>query len=79
MTATLMRVPNFCNTQWVSFIGGEGIVRSYKPEEGTWMYLIEMALGLELDFGRVGAETKILLTQADLRHSSDPLADFIQG
>ena len=67
MTATLMKVPKFRNTQWVSFVGGEGIVRSYTPECGTWTYLIEMALGLEPNFGRVGAETMILLTEADLR------------
>jgi hypothetical protein len=67
MTATFIKLPKFRNTQWVSFVGGEGIVRSYKPESGTWTYLIEMALGLEPDFGRVGAETMILLTEADLR------------
>lgn len=67
MTATFMKMPKFSNTQWVSFIGGEGIVRSYTPESGRWMYLIEMALGLEPDFGRVGAETMILLTETDLR------------
>ena len=66
MTATFMKVPKFRATQWVSFIGGEGIVRSYTPESGTWTYLIEMALGLKPDFGRVGAETMILLTEADL-------------
>lgn len=79
MTATFMRVPKFRNTQSVSFVGGEGIVRSYKPESGTWTYLIEMALGLEPDFGRVGAETMILLPEADLRHSSYPLANLVQG
>lgn len=67
MTATFMKMPKFSNTQWVSFVGGEGIVRSYKSESGRWMYLIEMALGREPDFGRVGAETMILLTEADLR------------
>ncbi|MEH1963786.1 MAG: hypothetical protein V7L05_28905 [Nostoc sp.] len=66
MAATFMKVPKFRNAQWVSFIGGEGIVRSYTPEYGRWMYLIEMALGQEPDFGRVGAETMILLTEADL-------------
>ncbi|MBW4452102.1 MAG: hypothetical protein KME55_05155 [Nostoc indistinguendum CM1-VF10] len=66
MTATFIKVPKFRATQWVSFIGGEGIVRSYTPESGTWTYLIEMALGLEPDFGRVGAETMILLTEEDL-------------
>ncbi|BBD62781.1 hypothetical protein NIES2109_56310 (plasmid) [Nostoc sp. HK-01] len=67
MSATLMKMPKFRNAQWVSFVGGEGIVRSYTPEYGRWIYLIEMALGLEPDFGRVGAETMILLTEADLR------------
>ncbi|MEH2051845.1 hypothetical protein [Nostoc sp.] len=61
-----MKVPKFHNAQWVSFVGGEGIVRSYTPEDGRWMYLIEMVLGLEPDFGRVGAETMILLPEADL-------------
>ncbi|WP_375503092.1 hypothetical protein [uncultured Nostoc sp.] len=73
MTATFMKLPKFRNTQWVSFVGGEGIVRSYTPESGTWTYLIEMALGLEPNFGRVGAETMILLTEADLRTYSTGL------
>ncbi|MEH2139812.1 hypothetical protein [Nostoc sp.] len=67
MTATFMRRPKFRNAQWVSFVGGKGIIRNYTSESGTWTYLIEMALGLEPDFGRVGAETMILLTEADLR------------
>ncbi len=66
MTAICMRVPKFRHTQWVSFVGGKGIVRSYKSESGSWTYLVEMALGLEPDFGRVGAETMVLLNEADL-------------
>ncbi|WP_375511890.1 hypothetical protein [uncultured Nostoc sp.] len=66
MTATFMKLPKFRNTQWVRFVGGEGIVRSYTPESGTWTYLIEMALELEPDFGRVGAETMIFLSEADV-------------
>ena len=66
MTATFMRRPKFRNTQWVSFVGKEGIVRSYTAESGTWTYVIEMVLGLKPDFGRVGAETMILPTEADL-------------
>ena len=66
MTATFMKKPKFRNTEWVSFVGGEGIVRSYTPESGRWTYLIEMPLGLEPNFGRVGAETMIFLTEADL-------------
>lgn len=67
MTGTLIKGPAFCLMQWVSFVGGEGIVRSYKPDAGSWAYLVEMPLGLDPDFGRVGAETMILLNEADLR------------
>ena len=66
MTAKLIEVPSFRHAQRVSFVGGEGIVQSYKPEEGTWKYLIEMPLGLEPDCGRVGAETMVFLDEADL-------------
>lgn len=67
MTATLIKSPIFCQAQRVSFVGGEGIVQSYKAEAENWTYLIEMALGLEPDCGRVGAETMVLLNEADLR------------
>ncbi|BAY23280.1 hypothetical protein NIES2100_30440 [Calothrix sp. NIES-2100] len=67
MTATLIKVPSFRNTQRVKFVGGEGIVRSFKPESGSWTYLVEMALGQKPDFGRVGAETMVILNEADLR------------
>lgn len=67
MTATLTKRPLFRLMQQVSFVGGEGIVRSYKPNAGTWAYFVEMPLGLEPVFGRVGAETMVLLTEADLR------------
>lgn len=67
MTATLTKMPSFRHTQQVSFVGGEGIVQSCKPEAGTWTYLIEMVLGPEPDFGRVGAETMVFLNEADLR------------
>lgn len=66
MTTTLMKVPSFRNTQQVRFVGGEGIVRKFKLESGSWMYVVEMALGLEPDFGRVGAETMVVLNEADL-------------
>lgn len=67
MTATIIKVPGFRRAQQVSFVGGEGIVRSYKAEFGSWTYLVEMALGQEPDFGRVGAETMVFLNEADLR------------
>lgn len=66
MPAIYMSMPKFCHTQQVSFVGGEGTVRSYKFESENWTYLVEMALGLEPSFGRVGAETMVVLTEADL-------------
>lgn len=58
----------------VSFVGGEGIVRSSSFEGGTWRYLVEMPQGREPDFcvrrsanGRAGAETMVLLNERELR------------
>ncbi|MCY7368981.1 MAG: hypothetical protein LH474_12600 [Chamaesiphon sp.] len=51
----------------VSFIGGEGLVRSSNFEGGTWKYLVEMPQGREPTFGRVGAETMVLLNEKELR------------
>ncbi|MBW4516401.1 MAG: hypothetical protein KME11_14420 [Timaviella obliquedivisa GSE-PSE-MK23-08B] len=66
MIAISMKAPSFCHTQRVSFVGGAGIVRNFKSESGTWTYLIEMELGVEPEFGRVGAETMVVLNEADL-------------
>jgi hypothetical protein len=51
----------------VSFIGGEGIVRSSNFECGTWRYLVEMPQGREPAFGRAGAKTMVLLNETELR------------
>lgn len=59
-------LPKFRNTQLVSFVGGEGTVKGYHTQCGSWTYLIEMPLGVEPDFGRVGAETMLFLNEADL-------------
>ncbi len=53
--------------QKVRFIGGEGIVRSSSFEGGTWRYLVEMPQGKKPTFGRVGAETMVLLNERELR------------
>ena len=51
----------------VSFIGGEGIVRSSNFEGGTWKYLVEMPLAPVMPkFGRIGAETIVLLDEIEL-------------
>lgn len=66
MTTALINRPKFRPTQWVSFVGGEGIVRGYQSDAGTWTYLIEMPLGSEPDFGRIGAETMVFFNEVDL-------------
>jgi hypothetical protein len=66
MTTILDKSARFLPSQRVRFCGGEGIVRNFKYESGSWIYLIEMPLGLEPDFGRVGAETMLFLNEADL-------------
>jgi hypothetical protein len=48
------------------FLGGEGSVKSFKNETEIWIYAIEMMLGPEPDFGRIGGETSILLSEDDL-------------
>ena len=50
----------------VSFIGGEGIVRSSSFKDGTWEYLVEMPQGKAPTFG-TGAETMVLLSERELR------------
>lgn len=66
MTTALVQSPSFRQAQRVKFVGGEGIVKSCKFETGHWTYLVEMSLGSEPSFGRIGAETTILLMEADL-------------
>lgn len=61
------KVNRFHHEQQVRFIGGEGVVRNVKFESGSWKYLIEMPLGVEPNFGRIGAETMVLLSETELR------------
>jgi hypothetical protein len=66
MNAIYKREPKFRPKQRVTFVGGEGIIRRCISKLGRWVYLIEMALGLEPEFGRIGAETMVLLEEEDL-------------
>lgn len=61
-----MRRPRFHPEQWVQFIGGEGRIKDFYPDSGTWTYAVEMALNPELSRNRIGDETTILLQEADL-------------
>jgi hypothetical protein len=66
MVSSVMSIPKFHRGQYVCFAGGEGTVKHCKFEAGTWAYQVEMEMGLEPDFGRVGYETTIVLTEAEL-------------
>jgi hypothetical protein len=58
--------PKFKQGQEVSFVGGLGTIKECHFESGTWTYLIEMAMGPEPAIGRIGSETRVLLTEADI-------------
>lgn len=61
-----IELPSFYRAQHVSFLGGEGSVKSFNYEAEAWIYIVEMSLGPEPDFGRVGGETTIVLSETDL-------------
>jgi hypothetical protein len=65
MVATMAK-PRFHREQKVYFLGGEGVIQSYRPSDGTWAYLIEMIKGPEPYFGRLGQETMVLLYETEL-------------
>jgi hypothetical protein len=66
MTVALLDTPKFCREQAVWFFGGTGVVCNYQHKAGTWTYLIKMDLEPDSAFGRIGAETMVLLSEVDL-------------
>jgi streptogramin lyase len=66
MTPTLPTLPQFCQGQTVTFVGGAGTIKNCRPESNDWTYLVEMELGAQPDFGRVGAETMVWLSESDV-------------
>jgi hypothetical protein len=66
MNATCTPKPRFRTEHLVSFTGGEGTIRGAKWEFGRWMYLVEMTLGIEPEFGRIGPEAMVLLDETEL-------------
>ena len=74
---TVLAMPQFAKGQAVTFLGGEGVIRSFKLEAGLWTYLVEMRQGPEPTFGRVGAETMILLPETELQWSEPAMARAI--
>nr|WP_322708645.1 hypothetical protein [Nostoc sp. ChiSLP03a]MDZ8209745.1 hypothetical protein [Nostoc sp. ChiSLP03a] len=76
MNASILSVPKFHSGQKVEFIGGEGIIKNYRPQSGSWVYLLEMPMGLEPEMGRVGYETMIWLSEVDI---CSPVTNFSQN
>lgn len=66
MTTAITMKPRFRENQMVSFLGGVGKIKSYKPGYSTWTYAIEMEMGPEPEMGRIGPETTILLHETDI-------------
>lgn len=61
-----MGTPKFYHGQQVCFVGGEGRIKSYRSEAGTWAYHVRMNMGQEPKFGRVGDETTVVLAETEL-------------
>ena len=62
----LWKNPQFHCHQTVHFLGGIGKIKSIQPQAIGWAYHVEMSMGAEPDFGRVGAETTIVLEEQEL-------------
>ncbi|MBE9053165.1 hypothetical protein IQ243_22620 [Nostocales cyanobacterium LEGE 11386] len=66
MTTTVLGVPKFSKGQEVKFVGGVGIIKNYRPESDYWVYLVAMPMKLEPEIVRIGYETMIWLSEADI-------------
>ncbi|MFB2894638.1 hypothetical protein ACE1CI_17145 [Aerosakkonemataceae cyanobacterium BLCC-F50] len=66
MKLHLSGLPRYPKNQMVSFLGGMGKIINYYPEPNSWQYAVQMELGPEPDFGRIGYETTILLNESEI-------------
>ena len=66
MNIYLSNLPRYTKNQMVSFIGGMGRIINYHLEVNSWQYAVQMELGPEPDFGRIGYETTILLNESEI-------------
>lgn len=67
MSSNVMTIPRFSRDEIVRFAGVVGRIKSYRPNSNTWTYIVEMEMGPEPDFGRVGGETTLVLEEADIQ------------
>jgi hypothetical protein len=70
MSINCLNKPKFHLYQTVHFIGGIGTIENIQRQDSRWTYTIKMSMGEKPDFGRVGAETTILLEEQDIRQVS---------
>lgn len=66
MTTNVLVLPKFNHGQMVKFIGGVGTIKNYRPESGSWVYLVEMEMKLEPGIDRIGYETMIWLSELEI-------------
>ncbi|MDZ8050252.1 MAG: hypothetical protein RMX68_024005 [Aulosira sp. ZfuVER01] len=66
MAISILGNPKFCEGQMVEFIGGEGLIKKYRFEPSSWLYLVEMPIKTDPDIDRVGYETMIWLAETDI-------------
>lgn len=66
MKTDFKTLPKWGKDLRVRFIGGVGKIKSFRPDSKSWTYAVEMEMGAEPDFGRVGAETTIILYEEDI-------------
>ena len=66
MNGNIRLHPKWDKDLMVRFLGGVGKIKSFRPDSDTWTYAIEMEMGLEPDFGRIGAETTVILYEEDI-------------
>lgn len=73
MVASVKKTPpRFYPGQRVRFIGGIGIIKQLRPEARIWIYQIEMAMGPTSAMGRIGHETTVVLSEADMMLVEQP-------
>lgn len=66
MSANILAKPRFSQGQKVIFVGGQGIIKTYKPEFHSWVYLVEMPLRSKQSIKRIGYETMLWLSESDI-------------
>ncbi|MBW4560316.1 MAG: hypothetical protein KME32_04005 [Mojavia pulchra JT2-VF2] len=66
MITNILSMPKFSQGQKVVFVGGEGIIKNYRPESDSWVYLVEMPLRPKQNIDRVGYETMLWLSESEI-------------